>query len=362
MAFLYQVLVPSSSSVKVFWIIIVIFLYHNVAETTQPRNETTPAVFTLGDSILDTGNNDYIISITKSDFPPYGRDFMGGRPTGRFSNGRVPSDFIAERFGVKKILPAYLDPSLQLEDILTGVCFASGGSGYDPLTPRLQSAFSLSDQLVFFKEYKTKINAAVGVERTATILSESIYVVSVGSNDMANTYFSTPLRRPHYDISTYTDLLLESASNFVQELYALGARVIGVFNLPPLGCLPSQRTRHGGIERACYEAENEAAILFNSKLSPLIDSLNKRLPEARVIYLDIFNPLLSMIQNPAQYGFEVVDRGCCGTGDIEAGPLCNVASPGTCSDASKYIFWDAYHPTEKAYGILTSMISEAASF
>jgi hypothetical protein len=96
MAFLYQVLVPSSSSVKVFWIIIVIFLYHNVAETTQPRNETTPAVFTLGDSILDTGNNDYIISITKSDFPPYGRDFMGGRPTGRFSNGRVPSDFIGK--------------------------------------------------------------------------------------------------------------------------------------------------------------------------------------------------------------------------------------------------------------------------
>lgn len=83
-----------SSSVKVFWIIIVIFLYHNVATKTPPRNETTAAVFSFGDSILDTGNNNYIISLSKSNFPPYGRDFQGGKPTGRFSNGKVPSDLI----------------------------------------------------------------------------------------------------------------------------------------------------------------------------------------------------------------------------------------------------------------------------
>ncbi|KAM5546834.1 GDSL esterase/lipase EXL3-like [Rosa sericea] len=358
MAFLSPKILPSSSSVRVSVIILFILLSHNVAARTLPKNGTTPAVFAFGDSILDTGNNDYIISMSKSNFPPYGRDFMGGMPTGRFSNGRVPSDFIAEELGVKKMLPAYLDPNLQLQDLLTGVCFASGGSGYDPLTSKLQSGFSLSDQLDFFKEYKRRITAAVGEERTATIISKSVYVVSVGSNDIANTYFSTPLRSSHYDIPAYTDLLLESAINFVQELYALGARVIGVFNFPPLGCLPSERTLHGGIVRACYEAENQAAIFFNSNLSPQIDSLNKRLPEADVIYLDIYTPLLSMIQNPAQYGFEVVDKGCCGTGYIEAGPLCNKDSPGTCNDPSKYLFWDAYHPTETGYRFLTSMVSE----
>ncbi|XP_024179570.1 GDSL esterase/lipase EXL3 [Rosa chinensis] len=356
MAFLSQILVPSSSSVEIFSIIAVIFLSHNVAAVTAATNKTTRAVFTFGDSIMDTGNNDYIISIAKSNFPPYGRDFAGGKPTGRFSNGKVASDFAAEMYGVKKILPAYLDPKLQLQDLLTGVCFASAGSGYDPLTAKLLSVLSLPDQLDLFKKYKSKITAAVGNERTATILSKSISFLSMGSNDLAIDYFSTPLRSPHYDIPAYTDLMIESASNFLQELHALGLRVIGVICIPPIGCLPAQRTLNGGIKRACYETGNQAATLFNSKLSHLIDSLNERLPEAHLMYLDSYSPALSLIQNPAQYGFEVVDKGCCGTGDLEIGPLCNKDTPGTCNDVSKYIFWDSFHPTEKAYRILTSII------
>ncbi|XP_062007794.1 GDSL esterase/lipase At2g04570-like [Rosa rugosa] len=216
MAFLSQILVPSSSSVKIFSVIAVIFLSHNVAAVTPATNKTTRAVCTFGDSIMDTGNNDYIISIAKSNFPPYGRDFVGGKPTGRFSNGKVASDFAVEIFGVKKILPAYLDLKLQLQDLLTGVCFASAGSVYDPLTAKLLSVLSLPDQLDLFKKYKSKITAAVGNERTATILSKSISFLSMGSNDFAINYFSTPLRSPHYDIPAYTDLMIDSASNFLQ--------------------------------------------------------------------------------------------------------------------------------------------------
>ena len=42
-----------------------------------------------------------------------------------------------EALGVKEYLPAYLDPSLQDEDLQTGVSFASGGTGYDPVTPKI---------------------------------------------------------------------------------------------------------------------------------------------------------------------------------------------------------------------------------
>ena len=87
-----------------------------------------------------------------------------------------------------------------------------------------------------------------------------------------------------------------------QELYGLGARRIGVLSLPSIGCVPSQRTVAGGILRGCSESANQAAILFNSKLSSQMDSINKRLPDARLVYLDVYNPLLAIVQNPSQYG------------------------------------------------------------
>ena len=50
-------------------------------------------------------------------------------------------------------------------------------------------------------------------------------------------------------------------------------------------------------------------------------------------------------------GFEIVDRGCCGTGEVEVSWMCNALSR-TCSNISNYFFWDSFHPTEKAYKII----------
>ena len=50
-------------------------------------------------------------------------------------------------------------------------------------------------------------------------------------------------------------------------------------------------------------------------------------------------------------GYEEVNVGCCGTGYVEASILCNRAST-VCTDPSKYVFWDAIHPTEMAYNVV----------
>lgn len=88
----------------------------------------------------------------------------------------------------------------------------------------------------------------------------------------------------------------------LKGLYALGARRIGVFSAPPIGCLPSQRTLGGGVERDCADKPNQAAMLFNSKLSAELDDLKNNLPNSMLIYVDIYNPLLDMIINPTNYG------------------------------------------------------------
>ncbi|OMO83521.1 Lipase, GDSL [Corchorus olitorius] len=327
----------SRSRTITFSVFVILFLYccvENEAALVLPNNETIPAIFVFGDSIVDPGNNNNLPTIAKGNFLPYGRDFKDG-PTGRFSNGRVPSDFIAEEFGVKDLVPAYLDPKLTIQDLLTGVSFASGAAGYDPITNQLANVISLPGQLDLFKESITKIKSAVGEEKAATIISKAIYIVVCGSNDVANTYFATPIRRPHYDFNSYTDFAASYAQQFLQ------------------------RTIGGGKNRDCYDDENELARLFNDKLSGVVDSLKAtyNLPDTKIIFLDIYYPLLSLIENGAKYGFKVFNKGCCGTGLLEASIFCNPLSiPLSCPDASIYVFWDGYHPSEKAYSILVPII------
>jgi hypothetical protein len=59
--------------------------------------KTVTALVVFGDSIVDPGNNNAISTIIKANFPPYGHDFgRDHRPTGRFCNGRIPTDFIGQ--------------------------------------------------------------------------------------------------------------------------------------------------------------------------------------------------------------------------------------------------------------------------
>ncbi|MCD9560044.1 hypothetical protein HAX54_018473 [Datura stramonium] len=340
----------------ILFISFVILLFINGCEgkVQLPNNMVVKAVFAFGDSIVDQGSNNYIETVVKCNFLPYGKDFNGGMPTGRFCNGKTPPDLIVEELGIKELLPAYLDSNLKSEDLKTGVSFASGGCGFDPLTATIVSAIPLSTQLTQFKEYIGKLEGLVGQEEAKYILKNSLFLLVAGSDDLANTYFTAGIRLKR-DINSYTDLMVAKATEFLQELYKLGARKIGIFGIPPIGCLPSQRTLAGGPDRGCAKEYNQAAQLANTKFSIGIDSLSKKLAQSKLVLIDIYNPLLDLIVNPQKYGFEEVEKGCCGTGKIEVTILCNKFS-GTCEDDTKYLFWDSYHPTEKAYRILVDQI------
>ncbi|CAK7334199.1 unnamed protein product [Dovyalis caffra] len=206
-------------------------LYSAAADTIVRKNEKIPAVIVFGDSVADTGNNNNQNPLSTCNYPPLGERFHG-RKTNRkvwqwkglfglyskvmqFILSENLQPFTDEFFGVKELLPPYLDQSLQLQDLLTGVTCASGGSGYDPETSKSPSVLSLSDQLDLFKGYITKIRSAVGEERTAAILSKSICIVCTGSDDIVVTYFASE-HRSSYDVNSYTDLMVSSASSFVQ--------------------------------------------------------------------------------------------------------------------------------------------------
>ena len=57
--------------------------------------QPTRAFFVFGDSLVDSGNNDFLATTARADAPPYGIDYPTHRPTGRFSNGLNIPDLIS---------------------------------------------------------------------------------------------------------------------------------------------------------------------------------------------------------------------------------------------------------------------------
>ncbi|CAA0829449.1 GDSL esterase/lipase 1 [Striga hermonthica] len=80
-----------------FFLIIIITTFitiHSVPASLKACPEVS-AVFVLGDSYFDGGNNNYIktSAFDRANFWPYGENFAEGS-TGRFCDGRIIPDFI----------------------------------------------------------------------------------------------------------------------------------------------------------------------------------------------------------------------------------------------------------------------------
>ncbi|RVW79900.1 GDSL esterase/lipase At4g26790 [Vitis vinifera] len=315
-----------------------------------------PAIIVFGDSSVDSGNNNQVQTILKSNFEPYGRDFNGGQPTGRFSNGRLPPDFISEAFGVKPVVPAYLDPTYHITDFATGVCFASAGTGYDNATSNVLSVIPFWKELEYYKEYQKQLRDYLGHQKANEVLSESLYLISLGTNDFLENYYLLPGRRLKFSVEEYQSFLVGIAGNFITELFQLGARKISLGGLPPMGCLPLERTTNILSGRDCVEKYNIVAWDFNGKLQELVMKLKNELSGIRLVLTNPFDILLEIIQSPHSFGFEEAAVACCATGVVEMGYMCNKFNPLTCADADKYVFWDAFHPTEKTNRIIADHV------
>lgn len=301
---------------------------------------------------MDSGNNNHISTILKSNFGPYGRDFTNGQPTGRFSNGRIVTDFISEGFQLKPVIPAYLDSSYSIADFATGVCFASAGTGYDDATSNVLSVMPLRKELEYYKEYQQRLRDYLGKDKAEKIIGECLYLMSMGTNDFLENYYILPYRSSQYSVEGYQHFLSGIARKFIEELYNLGARKISLGGLPPMGCLPLERATRILYGSDCIEEYNTVARNFNMKLQDLVINLNQELPGIQVVFSNPYDMLLKIIQDPHSFGFESTAKACCASGMFEMGYLCNNYSISTCKDADKYVFWDSFHPTQKTNAIL----------
>ncbi|GKE83689.1 GDSL esterase/lipase-like protein [Tanacetum coccineum] len=92
-----------------------------------------PCYFIFGDSLVDNGNNNGLVTMAKANYPPYGIDFPQG-VSGRFTNGLTMADIIGQLLGFSMFIPSYATASDQ--EINAGVNYGSGGAGIRDETGR----------------------------------------------------------------------------------------------------------------------------------------------------------------------------------------------------------------------------------
>ncbi|OMO61140.1 Lipase, GDSL [Corchorus olitorius] len=312
------------------------------------RQPLFPAMFVLGDSLVDNGNNNGLSSLAKANFLPYGIDFQRG-PTGRFCNGKTIIDFLGDLLGLP-LLPAFIITITGQIDIRSGVNYASAAAGIlDESGQNFGDRFSLRQQVQNFGITLNQLKNQMNEEELDRYLKKSLIVINMGSNDYINNYLMPSFYSSSstFNPEEFAHLLINNYASQIMELYRLGLRKFLLAGVGPLGCMPNQLATGHAPPGKCVANVNDMVRIFNKQLKSLVDQLNANYTGTGSIFVfaDTYGAFSDILSNPTTYGFSATDRGCCGIGRNKGQITCLPFSI-PCLNRDEYIFWDAYHPTQ----------------
>lgn len=266
-------------------------------------------------------------------------------------------DFLCLKLGLP-IIPIYADPNTKGVNLLRGVNYASGASGIENYSGRsFGEIIPLEDQVNNFVNTKQEIIDVLGEEGASQLISKAVFSIITANNDWLNTYLFpfSPLR-VLYTVDQFRDHLINKLVLQIQKLYSNGARYFVVAGLGALGCLPSQLNRYNS-NGSCIDFLNDMAQNYNEALRVRVQDLNNQLPNSTFLFNNLYTPLYEAFHNPAAYGFIYVNQACCGIGKFGGFLICVPEFP-VCSNEEDYLFWDAYHTTDKMFKQMVDLMWE----
>ncbi|WCJ32770.1 GDSL esterase/lipase At4g16230 [Euphorbia peplus] len=307
------------------------------------------SLYVFGDSTFDVGTNNYLdinSQIERANFPFNGIDFPYYFPTGRFSNGFNTADQIAKLIGYQRSPPSFMELVVKhrrnfKKMIILGVNFASGGSGILDFTGN--GVITLSEQLRQFSTVRDNMTELMGPENTARLLSDSLFLISVGSNDLFRyqQQGGSNITEPQL----YLQLLQQTYQTQLQNLYDLGGRKFGIVGIPPIGCCPFELSLTTSGE--CIDDLNDLAQSFFNLTHEILLNLTSQVEGMKFSLGNAFQITSDFIDNPLLFGFDEVKEACCGYGRFNGEVGCN-SSVKLCSNRQEHLFWDRFHPTQAA--------------
>ncbi|KAJ4806433.1 GDSL esterase/lipase [Rhynchospora pubera] len=331
-------------------------------------------IFSFGDSLTDTGNYLRIfgnVSRSTAARLPYGESYFH-HPTGRWSDGRLLLDFIAEDIGLP-FVPPYLGGN-STGYFRHGANFAVGGATalnhsifHEMGVPVETRAGFLAIQVQWFKELLTVL--CLESDCREVMDNAFFFVGEMGINDY-NTFNAAAV--PFAEIKDYVPGVINAIASAVRDLIELGAKTIAVAGVIPLGCTPSyltilqtEKVEEYNLTTGCLNWINEFSQYHDQLLFDELDRIGDTYPDVTIIYADYYGPYMNMIQSPRQHGLKETIVSCCGGGgpyNFALSPSCGAEGSSLCKELpSQYVSWDGLHLTDAAHKIIAQLVHSKLS-
>lgn len=261
-------------------------------------------VISFGDSLSDINN---IYNASQWKLPNSDSWFHG-----RFSNGRVWTEYLAQDLAV----PLYN----------WAVGGAAGDTKYIVLPGLRQEVQSWIEYMSATKNYNP---------------ARSLFTVLIGANDFIN--YNRSVNEVSNDLKDSLTILAEH-----------GARSIVLLNIPNVSMAP---VFHMGKSVANL---HENIIQYNKNITSIVADLHIQFPHLKVYVFDTYKMFNDALENPARYGIKNTLDPCL---DINSNSSLNYVQshdPRTsCSNPNDFIFWDNLHITTKVHRILATKVLES---
>ena len=287
----------------------------------------------FGDSLSDTGN-DLILTATlriEPPIPPSSTYFEG-----RFSNGPVAAEYLWELMSGG---PPAIEPSLAFPKLGTksAVSFAFGGSSSGGPTTN-PGGFTVPGLLTQVETFGARLQG----KKAHT---HALFTIWSGANDYL-FYGAT-------DVSPVVANIVRA----IETLHSFGARNFLVPNLPDLGLTPLSQARSAGPFHSFL------TLAHNAELSEALDGLAARLPDARIMRVDVHTLMHDLLRAGSIAAMPpATELLAPGSGASD----CLLRDPSACPDVKlstslpPLMFWDALHPTTYAHELVGQAMFDSA--
>ncbi|KAI4310537.1 hypothetical protein MLD38_035509 [Melastoma candidum] len=325
-------------------------------------------LFVFGDSYADSGNNPK--GLSSSWKVPYGTTFPG-KPSGRFSDGRVLPDFVgklnlplcflvrfshsmlrflnvleAKYYGLRSPTPYKFRESAPEHARRYGINFAFGGTGvFETLValPNMTAQIDIFQQVIGEGTY------------TVADLRSSLALVQLSGND----YSAFLLRNGSFEaLPAFIQSVVNQLTINIKRIHGLGIEKVAVSSLPPLGCLPSFTSFLS--PRKCNDFINPFVQTHNNLLAGSMALLNNETGTSTFTVINLHDSFTVALGNST---FNKPLEPCCiginGTykcGDVDPS---RTKMYQVCPRPDSRFFWDMVHPTQQGWKVVFSSLEPA---